>query len=268
MLALLFKDERRKKKKKKHRSRKNRKASVEATSDDSISSSESSQDYQRWTKKRAKILEKEREKLIAQWKAEAMAEELASREQREKGRWGRRIGRHLDSEVSTFLDSSLKFLAWFESFIANLPLTIGAIALANATLGVVWFKFAEENMQSCAPVHFHSSQCNFPEFPGCFYCDKDASMYKVALNFHLICSMFGGFLALGFVLKLILARRVVFDELSSPTTASPAGLLCMTIDIVAAGHGFLGQVLVSVAAGVHLCLVVWFIYMVRFAPVI
>ena len=53
--------------------------------------------------------------------------------------------------------------AWTESFIGNLPLTIGAIALASANLGVDWFKFAEENLSSCEPVHFHSKQCNFPE---------------------------------------------------------------------------------------------------------
>jgi hypothetical protein len=55
------------------------------------------------------------------------------------------------------------FLTWLESFFANLPLTIGAIALSIATLGVVWFKFAEETMDSCIPVHFHSVQCTFPE---------------------------------------------------------------------------------------------------------
>jgi hypothetical protein len=208
-------------------------------------------------KKRSKILEKEREKLISQWKVEAQAEEAANREKLEYNRWDRRLGRHIDKEAGTFL----KFLTWAEAFIANLPLTIGAIALANATLGVVWFKFAEENLESCQPVHFHSSQCNFPEFPGCFYCDKTQPLYQLAVNFHFACSMFGGCLALGFILKLILARRVVFDELSSPTTASPAGLICMTVDVVSAGRGFAGQVLVSVAGSVHLCLVIWFIYM-------
>lgn len=59
--------------------------------------------------------------------------------------------------------SIFPFLAWAESFFANLPLTIGAIALSIASLGVVWFKFAEENMDSCIPVHFHSAQCTFPE---------------------------------------------------------------------------------------------------------
>jgi tellurite resistance protein TehA-like permease len=110
-------------------------------------------------------------------------------------------------------------------------------------------------------VHFHSAQCNFPEFPGCFYCDKTEPIYEIAVHFHFACSMFGGFLALLFISKLLVARRVVFDELSSPTTASPAGLICMTIAIVAAGRGLVGQVLVSLAASVHLCLVIWFIYM-------
>jgi hypothetical protein len=55
------------------------------------------------------------------------------------------------------------FLTYCEAFFANLPLTIGAIALSTANLGVDWFKFAEENMDSCEPVHFHSAQCTFPE---------------------------------------------------------------------------------------------------------
>jgi hypothetical protein len=61
------------------------------------------------------------------------------------------------------LPTLVKFLMWMESFVANLPLSIGAIALSIANLGVVWFKFAEVNLSSCTPVHFHSSQCSFPE---------------------------------------------------------------------------------------------------------
>jgi hypothetical protein len=67
-------------------------------------------------------------------------------------------------------------------------------------------------------------------------------------------------LALSFVAKLVVARRVVFDELSSPTTASPAGLLCMTLNIVFAGRGMLGMVVVTTASCIHLCLAIWFIY--------
>lgn len=53
---------------------------------------------------------------------------------------------------------------------------------------------------------------------------------------------------------------VVFDELSSPTTASPAGLLCMTLNVVFAGRGMLGLIVVTTASCVHLCLAIWFIY--------
>lgn len=51
------------------------------------------------------------------------------------------------------------------------------------------------------------------------------------------------------------------DEMSSPTTASPAGLLCMTAVCVFTGRGLVGQILVSTAAFIHLGLVIWFIYM-------
>jgi hypothetical protein len=113
--------------------------------------------------KRASILEKEREKLIKQWRAEARAEDEAVRKREEENRWDRRVARYLESEFTRFMDKSFKFFAWGESFIANLPLTIGAIALALATLGVDWFKFTEENLDSCEPVHFHSAQCTYPE---------------------------------------------------------------------------------------------------------
>jgi hypothetical protein len=64
---------------------------------------------------------------------------------------------------SRLIQEMLEALMWMESFVANLPLSIGAIALSIANLGVVWFKFAEVNLSSCTPVHFHSSQCSFPE---------------------------------------------------------------------------------------------------------
>ena len=51
------------------------------------------------------------------------------------------------------------------------------------------------------------------------------------------------------------------DEMSSPTTASPAGLLCMTAVCVFTGRGLVGQILVSTAAFIHLGLAIWFIYM-------
>merc|ERR1719162_2638401 len=132
-----------------------------------------------------------------------------------------------------------KLLFTVEQFISNLPLTIGAIALAIVTLGVVWFKFAEESLNSCQPVHFHSSQCTFPEFPGCFLCDTDNFIYKLALMFHLACSTIAGTLVVLFFAKVFFAWRVVIDEMCSPTTSSPAGLICMTMVCVFAGHGLM-----------------------------
>jgi hypothetical protein len=42
-------------------------------------------------------------------------------------------------------------LTCVEAFIGNLPLTICAVAMAVVTLGVVWFKFAEEVLPMCEP---------------------------------------------------------------------------------------------------------------------
>lgn len=72
---------------------------------------------------------------------------------------------------------TIKSLMWMESFVANLPLSIGAIALSIANLGVVWFKFAEVNLPSCTPVHFHSSQCSFPEV-----CTHSQHIYRLSLG--------------------------------------------------------------------------------------
>jgi hypothetical protein len=207
------------------------------------------------------MLEKERSKLIQQWKAEARAEAVVSRRAQEANQWHKQLGLKLNSEWRKFKKRSYRCFTSTEAVIANLPLTIGAVAMAVVTLGVVWFKFAEENLASCEPVQFHSSQCTFPEFPGCFYCDTSAKLYKVALFFHFSCKITAGFMAMSVVLKVLLATRVVLDEMSSPTTASPAGLLCMTTVCVFAGRGLIGQFMVTAAACVHLGLVIWFIYM-------
>ena len=68
-------------------------------------------------------------------------------------------------------------------------------------------------------------------------------------------------LAFAFLIKLIVGRRVVFDELSNPTMAAPAGLVCMTLNVVFAGRGTFGMIVVYAASSVHLCLAMWFIYM-------
>jgi hypothetical protein len=207
------------------------------------------------------MLEKERNKLIEQWKAEARMEAQISRREEESSRWYRKSGRSLMLGLRRFKMQGYRTMTRIEAFIANLPLTIGAVAMAVVTLGVVWFKFAEENMDSCEPVHFHSSQCSFPEFPGCFYCDTNDPLYKMAIYFHYSCTILAGVLAMLFVAKVVVATRVVLDEMSQPTTASPAGLLCMTTVCVFAGRGLIGQIMVTSAACVHLCIVIWFIYM-------
>jgi len=51
------------------------------------------------------------------------------------------------------------------------------------------------------------------------------------------------------------------DEMSSPTTASPSGLIFMTMALSFVGKGDVGAMLVVLASFLHLVLVVWFIYM-------
>ena len=220
-------------------------------------SSASSSQYRRWARKKDRLLEREKERLIAQWKAE----EEARRQQEEANRWYKRFGRWSSDRAHRMGVAASKFTTLTGAFISNMPLTINAVALAIAVLGVVWFKFAEENLDSCMPVHFHSPQCTFPEFPGCFYCDTSTVMYKVAVYFHYACSFVAGCMAMLFFAKVIIARRVVVDELSSPTTAAPAGLMCMTMVCVFAGRGIIGKVLVTLAASMHLMLAMWYIYM-------
>jgi hypothetical protein len=109
-----------------------------------------------WLDKQEDLIERERAKFIEQWKKEA-------REEQERKRWYRRCCRSAGSWLGDFRSEIVKYFRWGRFFIANLPPTVGAIALASANLGVDWFKFAEENMESCSPVHFHSAQCSFPE---------------------------------------------------------------------------------------------------------
>lgn len=100
---------------------------------------------------------------MKQWRAEAREEEEKERYKRAKTRSSTRLMRLTGTVWKRCFECVFGLLTWCESFVANLPLTIGAIALAIANLGVNWFKFAEETMDSCEPVHFHSAQCTFPE---------------------------------------------------------------------------------------------------------
>ena len=77
-----------------------------------------------------------------------------------------------------------------------------------------------------------------------------------------MCSYVGGISVLLFFFKAILCWRVFMDEMSSPNTASPSGLIFMTLALSFVGQfGSLGGGVVFVASLLHLVLVVWFIYM-------
>ena len=79
---------------------------------------------------------------------EAKAEAELLRKERESNRWHRRLWETIVHELQTFGLKAFRCLTIIEKFIGNLPLTIGAVALAVVTLGVVWFKFAEEVRRS------------------------------------------------------------------------------------------------------------------------
>jgi hypothetical protein len=112
----------------------------------------SSHSHPYWQDQNTVALERKRNMLAQQWKTE----HDSSRVENERSRWYQCFSQALCSEGRVVVESSMRAIAWTEEFFANLPLTIGAIALATATLGVDWFKFAEENLSTCEPVHFHS----------------------------------------------------------------------------------------------------------------
>lgn len=77
-----------------------------------------------------------------------------------------------------------------------------------------------------------------------------------------MCSYAAGASVLIFFFKATYFWRVFIDEMSSPTTASPSGLIFMTLAMSSVGQfGSVGGVLVFVASFLHLVLVVWFTYM-------
>ena len=215
-------------------------------------------------------LERERETLLAQWKLELQQEhqkllvQQGSDDEHDKSPLWLISSKMYDTLCQPWIESIVWFLSSLEVFIANLPLTIGAVGLSWVTMGVVWFKFYEENSESCVPVHYYSSKCTFPEFPGCFHCDTSLDTYKIALAFHYTCSSIAGLCCVLFFLKLILAWRVVADELSNPTTSTPAGVMCIAVVCVFAGLGPIGEAIVLVTSGFHLMLAIWFLYMAIF----
>ena len=128
-------------------------------------------------------------------------------------------------------------------------------------MGVVWFKLMEELTASCVPVHFNSPLCYFPEFPGCFECDTTKAIYRAGYFFHTSCSAIAGTLAVTFLFKIIIAWRVVADELSNPTTATPIGVICITLVCVFAGRGVIGEAIVLVTSLFHFCFAFWFLWL-------
>jgi hypothetical protein len=125
----------RKARKKKYR-RKSQKSRLNSESSErSEDSSDSNMDYRQWTKKRASMLEKERAKLIEQWKAEARAESGKSAKEEEPGQWHRQQWRHAVAEFQKFATITFRGLTFVEAFIGNLPLTIGAVSLSIVSLG-------------------------------------------------------------------------------------------------------------------------------------
>ena len=97
-------------------------------------------DKQQFIKEYMRELEKERESLILQWKSEFEKEE--KRLQQENAQ-RETIGTKF---IQPCFAAIYNALAIAEVFFSNLPLTIGAVALSWTTMGVVWFKFMEENI--------------------------------------------------------------------------------------------------------------------------
>jgi tellurite resistance protein TehA-like permease len=212
-------------------------------------------DKQQFIKEYMKELENEKESLIRQWKREFQEDQRRiAQERAPHTKFYARI-------VQPCFVAVYDFLAVTEVFLSNLPLTIGAVALSWVTMGVVWFKFMEENIDICKPVHYHSPFCSFPEFPGCFDCEKGSWIYQMVLYFHYSCNIIGGTMAISFLLKGIVAWQVVADELTNPTTATPVGVICITLVCVFAGQGLVGEIIVLLVSAFHCAFAFWFLYM-------
>ena len=108
---------------------------------------------------------------------------------------------------------------------------------------------------------FHAKLHYFVLSLGCYFCDEFNHVFRLVTHFHNICSYIGGTSAMLFLAKAMLNWRSFIDEMSSPTTSSPAGLIFMTIALAFIGKGDIGEMLVILASLLHLVLVVWFIYM-------
>ncbi|CAB9507170.1 expressed unknown protein [Seminavis robusta] len=163
--------------------------------------------------------------------------------------------------VDPLIQSVMTFLSFAEVFISNMPLTVGAVGLSWVTQGTIWFKFMEENIDACVPARYNSDRCTFGEFPGCFECDRSNPTYIAALSFHYFCHSVAFTCVLLFLLKVVLAWRVVADELSNPATSSPMGIVCITAECIFAGiFGKVGESIVLGVSIFHVLFSFWFLY--------
>lgn len=257
-MAEMEREEKKRSKKKKwgKKHRRGRRSSKPEDSIWSTSSSSSNSANPLDALRRTEKFERKKAKLLAKWTEEMKEEE--ARRRREMPTLCDIISSYFQYYIAKW--NIKKSKDTFEAMISNLPFTICAIAMAVVTLGVVWFKFTETINPACKPTYFRLNTCTFPEFPGCFECDFSDWRVATALYFHYVCSAFAGLLVLLFVMKIIVAPHVVLDELTNPTTSSPAGLLCMTVVCVFAGRGWVGQGLVFLMSSLHLLLAIGFIY--------
>lgn len=82
--------------------------------------------------------------------------------------------------------------------------------------------------------------------------------------FHYFCHIVAATCCLLFLTKCILAWKTVADELSNPATATPVGVVCITLICVAAGRGTVGEVIVICTSIFHVLLSFWFLYIAIF----
>ncbi|KAL3779983.1 hypothetical protein HJC23_007082 [Cyclotella cryptica] len=243
-------EQRRRKKKKSSRRREKKRRTVQ-TSDSSEEDETEKRSHARSRKgKGRRYRRKRRDDIVDDILSDAYSESLMSQSLPDRSSTNAISGGILRRLVVT-----LKLL------ICNMPLSSSAISLSIVLLGTLWFKWAEEILSSCKEVTFHSSQCSLPEFPGCYFCDEFNHIFQLVSHFHLACSYLGGGSVMLFLAKAMLCWRSFIDEMSSPTTSSPAGLIFMTMAMAFIGKGEIGEMLVILASILHLILVVWFIYM-------
>ena len=165
-------------------------------------------------------------------------------------------------EMRSSLNPLQQLILWLRLLVCNLPPSFAALPFSFVLLGIVWRQWAQETRASCREVAFHSSQCAFADFPGCYFCDSYDPWYVATNRLQLVCSYIAGVSVLLFFIKVAWCPRVFMDEMSSPTTASPNGLIFMTIALSFVGKGETwGGMVVAMASILHLVLLVWFIYM-------